>query len=223
MTLLDYPERTACTIFLGGCNFRCPWRHNSSLIHSAADPAIARDDLLSFLHKRRDVLDGVAVSGGEPLLYDLRPLLTEIKTLGYAVKLDTNGAHPERLRELLDAGLVDSVAMDIKNSPERYAETIGLPTAPLEQIQESIAVLLNNTVDYTFRTTVISEFHDADSFHGIGRMVQGAKRHDLQAFVNRDSVPRQGLTPPSIDTLRTYAEILRLYVRTVKLRGVSAA
>lgn len=220
LTLLDYPGRIACAVFLGGCDFRCPWCHNYGLADGSAKPVMAQEELLAFLQKRRGLLDGVAVTGGEPLLHDLTPLLTEIKALGYAVKLDTNGAHPERLRKLLAAELVDYVAMDVKNSPARYGKTIGQDNPPLTKIRESIESLLNGNTDYEFRTTVVREFHTAESFHGIGQMIRGAKRYFLQCFTDQDSVPHRGLTSPSKAELETYAEIVRAYVPEVEIRGV---
>ena len=164
MTLLDFPGHVACTVFLAGCDFRCPWCHNAELIDGTAEPVMDDAELLRFLKKRQGLLDGVAITGGEPLLRDLTPLLEEIKALGYPVKLDTNGTHPERLRGLIEAKLVDYVAMDIKNSPARYAETAGLAQLDLAPIRASIDLLRSATPDYEFRTTVVAELHAAEDF-----------------------------------------------------------
>ena len=220
MTLLDFPGRVACTVFLGGCDFRCPWCHNAELIDGRAQPVMTEAELLSFLRKRKGLLEGVAITGGEPLLWDLSPLLKEIKALGYPVKLDTNGNHPERLRALIRTGLVDYVAMDIKNSPERYAETIGLPRLDLTPIRESIQILMEEAPDYEFRTTVVDEFHDEASFPAIGALIQGAKRCYLQAFTDRDSVAFSGFHSPSREAMERYAALLRPFVQSVELRGV---
>ena len=221
MTLLDYPGRVACTVFLGGCDLRCPFCHNSGLVLGPMPAELDDQGLLAFLKKRQGLLDGVCVTGGEPLLRpDLPELLARIKELGYPVKLDTNGSHPERLRSLVQQGLVDYVAMDIKNSPERYGETVGVPALDLTPFQESVAFLLQGSVDYEFRTTVVREFHDSDSFQAIGPWLSGARRYFLQCFVDRDTVLQEGLHPWDADSLRAFADLVRPYVHQVELRGV---
>ena len=219
MTLLDFPGRVACTVFLGGCDFRCPYCHNAELVDGTAPPTLDDTALLDFLKKRRGLLDGVAITGGEPLLRDLAPLLREIRALGFAVKLDTNGSHPERLAALLDAGLADYVAMDVKNSPERYGETIGVPGFDLAPVRKSIDLLLSGGTDYEFRTTVVAELHDAESFRGIGGMIRGAKRWFLQPFANSESVPFAGFHPPEREAMEAYVEIMRGYVENAEIRG----
>ena len=221
MTLLDYPGKVACTVFLGGCDLRCPFCHNSGLVAGPMPAELNDGALLAFLDKRRGLLDGVCVTGGEPLLRpELPQLLSRIKELGYPVKLDTNGGRPERLRALLEAGLVDYVAMDIKNSPERYGETAGVPGLDLVPFRESVSLLLRGTVDYEFRTTVVREFHDADSFRAIGPWIAGARRYFLQSFVDRDSVLQAGLHPWDRETLASFGDLVRPYVEQVELRGV---
>ena len=221
MTLLDYPGKVACTVFLGGCDLRCPFCHNSGLVAGPMPAELDDGALLAFLDKRRGLLDGVCVTGGEPLLRpELPQLLSRIKELGYPVKLDTNGGRPERLRALLEAGLVDYVAMDIKNSPERYGETAGVPGLDLAPFRESVSLLLRGTVDYEFRTTVVREFHDADSFRAIGPWIAGARRYFLQSFVDRDSVLQAGLHPWDRETLASFGDLVRPYVEQVELRGV---
>ena len=221
MTLLDYPGKVACTVFLGGCDLRCPFCHNSGLVAGPMPAELDDGALLAFLDKRRGLLDGVCVTGGEPLLRpELPQLLSRIKELGYPVKLDTNGGRPERLRALLEAGLVDYVAMDIKNSPERYGETAGVPGLDLAPFRESVSLLLRGTVDYEFRTTVVREFHDADSFRAIAPWIAGARRYFLQSFVDRDSVLQAGLHPWDRETLASFGDLVRPYVEQVELRGV---
>ena len=221
MTLLDYPGRVACTVFLGGCDLRCPFCHNGGLVLGPMPAELDDQGLLAFLKKRQGLLDGVCVTGGEPLLRpDLPELLARIKELGYPVKLDTNGSHPERLRSLVQQGLVDYVAMDIKNSPERYGETVGVPALDLTPFQKSVAFLLQGDVDYEFRTTVVREFHDSDSFQAIGPWLSGARRYFLQCFVDRDTVLQEGLHPWDADSLRAFADLVRPYVHQVELRGV---
>lgn len=219
MTLLDFPGRVACTVFLGGCDLRCPYCHNAELIDGSAPAVMDDGELLAFLKKRVGLLDGVAVTGGEPLLRDIAPLLREVRALGYAVKLDTNGTHPARLRALLDEGLVDYVAMDIKNSPERYAETVGVAGLDLAPIRESAALLMEGRVDYEFRTTVCRELHDDDSIRGVGEFLAGARRLYLQPFADRDTVAFAGFSAPDMPTLERWAEILRGFVGEVGIRG----
>lgn len=156
MTLLDYPGKVACTVFLGGCDFRCPFCHNGELVLSPAPAEMNQEELLAFLKKRQGLLDGVCITGGEPLLRpDLPQLLEAVKALGYPVKLDTNGSHPRALVDLVERKLVDYVAMDVKNSPERYPETVGVPGLDVGPIRESVGFLLEGLVDYEFRTTVV--------------------------------------------------------------------
>lgn len=221
MTLLDYPGKVACTVFLGGCDFRCPFCHNGELVLSPAPAQMDQEELLAFLKKRRGLLDGVCITGGEPLLRpDLQQLLEAVKALGYPVKLDTNGSHPAALRDLAQRKLVDYVAMDIKNSPALYPLTAGVPELDLGPIRESVAFLLEGTVDYEFRTTVVREFHDGDSFRAIGPWLAGAKRYFLQSFVDRDTVIREGLHPWDRESLQTFADLVRPWVPSVELRGV---
>ena len=195
LTLLDFPGKTACTVFLGGCNFRCPFCHNSSLVLSAGDgERIPEEEFFAFLEGRKNRLDGVAITGGEPLITDeTENFIEKIKSMGYAVKLDTNGAFPERLRRLTGKGLVDYVAMDIKNSPHKYAQTIGLDSAPLGKIEESIHILMSGSVDYEFRTTLVKGFHTEDDIKTIGKWLSGADKWYLQAFKDSGDLISGGL------------------------------
>ncbi len=221
MTLLDFPGKVACTVFLGGCDLRCPFCHNSDLIDGGAPTVMDDKELLSFLEKRKGLLDGVAFTGGEPLLRgELKELIIRIRALGFAVKLDTNGSHPERLRELLEGRLVDYVAMDIKNSPERYAETVGVAGIDLAPFRESAKLLMESGVPYEFRTTVVAELHDDASFEAIGQWLSGAERFFLQRFTDRDSVLFSGLHAPEKADMERYAAILRKTMPFVELRGV---
>ena len=221
LTLLDYPGKVACTVFLGGCDFRCPFCHNSELLEGPMPSETDSEGLLSFLGKRRGLLDGVCVTGGEPLLRpDLAALLERIKSLGFLVKLDTNGSHPDRLRAIVEAELADYVAMDVKNCPKHYAETAGVPGLDLGPIRESVAFLLEGHVDYEFRTTVVKEFHDGDSFRAIGPWLAGARRYFLQSFVDRDTVLRPGLSSCSREELEDFVQILRPFIPSVELRGL---
>ncbi|MBQ3817190.1 MAG: anaerobic ribonucleoside-triphosphate reductase activating protein [Clostridia bacterium] len=221
MTLLDFPGCVSCTIFLGGCDFRCPFCHNFELIDGTMKPVLDEDELIDFLKSRKGLLEGVAITGGEPLMHqDLPKLIKRIRDTGYRVKLDTNGYHPDRLSEILDTGLVEYVAMDIKNSPEKYAITCGVDAIDLNLIKKSISLLMNSNIDYEFRTTVVNELHEEEDFIKIGEMIKGAKRYFLQRFTDRDSVPYGNLTAPSFDKMHKFAEISRKFVPNTELRGV---
>lgn len=221
MTLLDFPGKVACTVFLAGCDLRCPFCHNSDLIDGAAPTVMDDTALLAFLQKRKGLLDGVAFTGGEPLLRgELKELIVKIRDLGFAVKLDTNGTHPERLRELLEERLVDYVAMDIKNSPARYGETVGVADIDLAPIRESAKLLMESGVPYEFRTTVVAELHDDASFEAIGEWLPDAERFFLQRFTDRDSVLFSGLHAPEKADMERFAAILRRKMPFVELRGV---
>ena len=219
LTLLDYPGKVACTVFLPRCDFRCPFCHNWELHDGSGEAQMDDAELLRFLERRKGVLEGVAITGGEPTLQpELPELIRKIKALGYPVKLDTNGNHPEMLEKLLSESLPDYVAMDIKNSPDRYAQTIGYESFDLSRVERSIRLLLSGSTDYEFRTTVVAQLHDADSFRGIAPWIQGAKRYYLQAFTDRDTVPFAGLSAPESTQMQAFAEIVRPYVTEVGLR-----
>ena len=221
MTLLDYPGKVACTVFLGGCDFRCPFCHNFELVDGSAPPVLEDAEFFSFLEKRHGLLDGVAVTGGEPCLRpELPAFLGRIREMGYAVKLDTNGTSPERLRSLVLGGLVQYVAMDIKNSPGKYALTAGVPDAGLERINRSIAFLRQGHVDYEFRTTVVDELHDAADFEAIAKWIEGAPRYFLQPFTDRDSVPTEGFHAPSPERMRAYLRIVQTALPGAEIRGM---
>ena len=222
MTLLDFPEHVACTVFMGGCDFRCPFCHNYELAEGKAPVLMEEEELLAFLKKRQGVLEGVAVTGGEPLLRGeaLLRLAEKIRDLGYPLKLDTNGTHPEWLRKLTDRGLAAYVAMDIKNDPERYAETAGLEKMDLGPVRESVSLLMEGKTDYEFRTTVVAELHDGESFRKIGEWIRGARRYFLQKFTDRDTVPFAGFHAPEDARMREYLETVRAFVPAAELRGV---
>ena len=221
LTLLDFPEHTACTVFFGGCDLRCPFCHNFPLVDGSAKPVMAEEVFLDFLQKRVGLLDGVVLSGGEPLLSsELPELLSKIREAGFLVKIDTNGLHPAQLEEILDAGLADYVAMDIKNSLEKYMLTAGVPSIDHSMILQSIQMIMEKARDYEFRTTVVKEFHEPEDFHEIGKMIRGAKRYFLQAFTMRDTVPGPALHTPEKELLLEYAAIAEGYVEHVAVRGV---
>ena len=225
MTLLDFPGKVACTVFLGGCNFRCPFCHNGGLLEDATDK-MQMDEFLHFLKGRQKLLDGVCITGGEPTLFpELPTLMKQIKDLGFAVKLDTNGSEPEVLKTVVQQGLVDYVAMDVKNCPHRYAETVGLSQAPMDKIAESLCFLMEGHVDYELRTTVVHQFHDEATIEDMGKWLhelRGGKKIPklfLQPFVQRASVLDRDLTPPETAKITDFAKLLSDFVQEVSVRG----
>jgi len=226
MTLLDYPGKVACTVFLQGCNFRCPFCHNSDLLCAQAQQVMPEETFLSFLNKRRGLLDAVCVSGGEPTLHpDLPKLLQGIRALGYSVKLDTNGSRPGMLAQLIGEGLVDYIAMDVKNSPDLYPETCGLAQMDLSPVEESLRLLIGGHTPHELRTTVCQQLHDAASMQRMGEwLARLAKDRPIpalyiQPFVNRDSVLTAGLSAPDENALHEFVTILRPFIQHVSLRG----
>ncbi len=222
LTLLDYPETVACTVFLAGCNFRCPFCHNASLVTDRSDPLMSSEELLKFLSKRQGVLEGVAVTGGEPLLYNELPqLMKQIKDLGYKIKLDTNGSKPETLEMLIKEKLVDRVAMDIKASPELYGKTIGIENYDLSAVTKSKELLLKDTVEYEFRTTVVKGIHTMESMVSLAKWIVGAKEYYLQQFKDSGNlIKADGLSAFNAEEMKQIENTVKQYVPTVKLRGI---
>ena len=226
LTLLDYPGKVACTIFLNGCNFRCPFCHNAELLSSDTEQVLTVEGLLAFLKKRQGVLDGVCITGGEPTIHpELPQLLRSIRELGYHVKLDTNGYLPKTLSAILEEGLVDYVAMDLKNSPAGYGEAVGISEPDLCRIEESIRLLQGSGVDFELRTTVVSPIHSTDSIRDMGKWLlsvtncKPVPRLFVQPFVDRDTVPVGGLSAPTREELELFQEILTGCAEAVALRG----
>ena len=224
LSLLDYPGKVACTVFTGGCNFRCPFCHNASLVlPELLDGTEQREQVLSFLKKRTGLLDGVAITGGEPLMHKALPeFIRQIKDMGYSVKLDTNGSFPQRLEEIIAAGLVDRVAMDIKNSPALYAKTIGLEKFDLRPIEESIAILMEGRVDYEFRSTVVKGLHSEESLKDAARWISGAKEYYLQQYKDSGNVlDAQGLDSFTDEEMKALREAVAAVLPCTSLRGVA--
>ena len=220
LTLLDYPGKCACTLFLAGCNLRCPFCHNASLVVGQAPAAMTEEEFFAFLKKRRGLLDGVCVTGGEPTLRkDLPDFIRRIKEMGYLVKLDTNGSNPEMLRQLLAEKLLDYVAMDIKNCPERYAETCG-GIDILPQVQESLAILKEDNVEYELRTTLCRPFHDESALEAMGKWLSGTKNYYLQNFVDSGDLigsEVSGFTKEEMEALRN---CVLPHIPTTRIRGI---
>lgn len=220
-TLLDFPGHVAATIFTGGCNFRCPFCHNSDLLGNDAEVAYTEDEILKFLAKRKGILEGVAITGGEPTLQpDLRDFICRVRELGYQIKLDTNGSRPEVLKALCEEKLIDYVSMDIKTCRERYPEVAGIPSLNIESIMESVEFLKKGTIPYEFRTTIVKELHQADDFVKIGSWISGCSNYFLQNYVDSENVLYQGFSCCSKEELLSYLEIVKPYVGHAELRGV---
>jgi pyruvate formate lyase activating enzyme len=221
-TLLDYPGHLAATLFLGGCNMRCPFCHNSSLVtNTASQPIIGVEEVLTTLAKRRNILEGVCITGGEPTIYpDLWELITAIKDLGFKIKLDTNGTNPSILKALVAGHLVDYVAMDIKNSKENYSLSSGVATSDLKQVSESVSFLLTNPIPYEFRTTIVKEHHTQQDILSIGQWINGAKAYYLQSYKDSGDILSPGLSSHSKETLLSFVTLLTPFVEQVSLRGV---
>ncbi len=222
LTLLDFPGRTACTLFTYGCNFRCPFCHNASLVTENA-PAVPLDaeTVYAYLQKRRGLLDGVCITGGEPLLqHDLAEFIRPIREMGYAVKLDTNGSMPQRLIAMCESGLIDMVAMDIKNAPALYAATAGTEQVSVEAVNESVRYLMGGSIPYEFRTTVVQEYHTEESFAVIGSWLQGAKAYYLQQFTDSGALIQSGLHACTPSQMRRFLEIVQTHIPHAALRGM---
>jgi len=221
-TLLDYPKHLAATVFVGGCNMRCPFCHNASLVlRPQTQPEFSEEEILAYLRKRKNILEGVCITGGEPTIYSDLPLFAaRIKEIGLKVKLDTNGTNPAMIRHLADNNLVDYIAMDIKNSLEKYALTAGNKFISPDDIKESVSIILSGKTDYEFRTTVVSELHTADDMESIGNWVRGARAYYLQPYKDSGDVISSGFSSPGKETLIRYRDILASYVEFADIRGM---
>ncbi|MBQ1877896.1 MAG: anaerobic ribonucleoside-triphosphate reductase activating protein [Erysipelotrichaceae bacterium] len=224
LTLLDYPGEVACTIFTAGCNLRCPFCHNRDLVFIPENFVnVDPDDILEFLKKRYGILEAVCITGGEPLLQPgLLDFLRQVKDIGYKIKLDTNGLYPDKLKQAVESGYVDYVAMDIKNSPEKYAQTTGININEnaLDRIRTSISYLLSGVVDYEFRTTVVRQLHTEEDLLGAARMIAGAENYYLQQFVDSGRCIEQGFTAYDRAEMEELANAVRKIIPNVQLRGV---
>ncbi len=221
-TLLDYPKHVACTLFTGGCNFRCPFCHNKDLVLSPKSvDTYDEEEIFAYLQKRKNILDGVCITGGEPTLApDLKDFIRKIKALNLKVKLDSNGYRPEVLRELLEENLLNYVAMDIKNSPKKYPLTCGIASFDVEKISESIKLLVKGDIPFEFRTTVVSELHQKQDFEEIGAWIKGAPAYYLQSYRESDQVISPGFHPYDYNTLKEFQSLLQGYVPVVEIRGI---
>lgn len=223
LTLLDFPSKMACTVFSGGCNFRCPFCHNASLVignRLIESPTLPEEEFFSFLEKRKNILEGVCVSGGEPTLSpDIIPFLYNIKKLGFLVKLDTNGSMPNVIADAISEGLVDYVAMDIKNSKESYSKTVGLENYDISPIIESAELLMRCGIDYEFRTTLVRELHKESDIISIGKWLAGAERYFLQTFIDSGDLLAEGFSSYDKNETEHLLSLLKEYIPNAQIRG----
>lgn len=221
MTLLDFPGRVAATVFTFGCNLRCPFCHNASLVVGKNDVTFTEDEILTYLNKRQGLLDGVCITGGEPLLQPgIADFIKKIKDLGYAVKLDTNGCYPEKLKELVNAGLVDYVAMDLKNCFEKYAVTVGIENFDTAPIKESVNFLIASGIDFEFRTTIVKELHTVEDIKILSNEIKGAKKYFLQNFVDSGDIIGEGLSAHDKSVLEQMKAAAEKTLDVVEIRGI---
>lgn len=219
-TLLDFPGKVAATVFTGGCNFRCPFCHNASLVTHVKEDVVAEAEVLSYLQKRKNILDGVCITGGEPILQsDIDEFCKKIREIGLAVKLDTNGSLPAQLKHLIDEGLVDYIAMDIKNSREAYARTCGLDRFP-DGVEESIRLIMSCGIPYEFRTTVTRELHTKETISELIRWIRGAERYFLQCFTDSGDLIGDGLSAPTPEEMNEFLAIAKREIPSAALRGM---
>lgn len=220
MTMLDFPERVACTVWTYGCNLRCPFCHNASLVIDKAE-LFDEEEIFSYINKRKGVLDGVCITGGEPLLQkDIFDFMKKIKETGLLIKLDTNGAYPDLLKKAIEDGLVDYVAMDIKNSKEKYAQTVGVSNLDITPYEKSVEILKNSGIDYEFRTTIVKELHDLSDIQKIGEWIKGAKKYFLQSFVDSGNTIKTGYSAHDKNTLEAFKQAVLEHISRVEIRGI---
>ncbi len=222
LTLLDYPGNMAATLFTGGCNLRCPFCHNKGLVFlDEGNTELDQDEILSFLKERAKILDGVCISGGEPLIHrGLKDFIIKVKSMGLKVKLDTNGINTKALKELIDEGLVDYVAMDIKNSKAKYALTCGIDNVDMTKIEESVRLLCEGRVDYEFRTTIVKEFHTDADIEAMGKWLKGTRRMFFQNFEDSGHIIKEGLHAHDKETLYRFRTIMSEYIKDTYIRGM---
>ena len=221
-TLVDYPNKVACTIFLPRCNFRCGFCHNKDLVLNPDSlPTISEEELLNFLKEKKKWLDGICVTGGEPLLHkELLDFLPKVKELNYLVKIDTNGTNPNLLKQLIDKKLVDFIAMDLKNSLEKYDETTA-SKVNIDEIKESVDIIKNSGIDYEFRTTVVPGLHKKEDIKKIGEWLKGSKKFAIQNFKPaKEVIDSKYETMESFkkEELEEFKEILKNYINEVEIR-----
>ncbi len=222
LTLLDYPEKTACTLFTAGCNFRCPFCHNASLVtHIDNTNFYSEEEILTYLKKRKGLLDGVCITGGEPLMHkELPEFIKKVKDLDYLVKLDTNGSYPDRLAALIDSKLIDYVAMDIKNAQEKYILTAECSKEDLQNVEKSIEILKQHKIDFEFRTTVVKEYHTVEDIKKIAEWIKGVDKYFLQNFIDSGDLIKNNLSALNRETLDLMRLTAQDIIPKVEIRGI---
>lgn len=219
LSMVDFEGHLCATVFTGGCNFRCPFCQNADLVNVTNLEQYSEDEIFAHLEKRKNVLDSVCISGGEPTLNpDLKNFIQKLKQRGLLVKLDTNGTKPDLLKELIDEGLIDYVAMDVKNSPALYPKTAGA-IVNMDDVGKSVELLKSNVVPYEFRTTLVSGHHSNESIEEMGKWLDGADKIYLQCFVDSGNCLQQGLQKVPKDRALIFKTILQKYINQVELRG----
>ncbi len=220
-TLLDYPGYVACTLFAHGCNLRCPFCHNAGLVVRKPENIINEEEIAAFLQKRKGILDGVCLTGGEPLAQkDAVRFIEFLKSFGYKVKLDTNGFYPERLQEIIDKGLVDYIAMDIKSSKSGYPKAVGIQDIDITPMIKSTELIMSSGIDYEFRTTAVKGIHLVSDFQEIGKWLSGAKRYFIQQFIDSGDIISEGLNAFSKEEMLKLLAAVREYIPTAEIRGL---
>ena len=221
-TLLDYPGHVAATIFTGGCNFCCPFCHNSDLVvNPTMSPCISQEEIFAFLKKRKNVLSGICITGGEPTLQtNLSEFIKKVRSLGYKIKLDTNGYRPDVISSLLEDNLLDYIAMDIKAELSNYAKVSGIPNLDTSKIKESISIIENSGIDYEFRTTVVKELHSQEDFLEISEMLSSSSPYFIQSFKDSGNILTPGLSSCDTETLNQYLAIVKNKLPFSSLRGI---
>ncbi|MFT4106861.1 MAG: anaerobic ribonucleoside-triphosphate reductase activating protein [Lacrimispora sp.] len=219
-TLLDFPGHVAATVFLDRCNFRCPFCHNSGLLDGSAEALFSQEEVLDFLKKRKGILEGVCITGGEPTLAaDLEPFIREIRELGYLVKLDTNGYRPKVLKNLVLSGLLDYVAMDIKAGRENYSKAAGKENIDIKNIEESVSFLMSGKVPYEFRTTAVKGIHELSDFSDVGKWLAGSSPYYLQNFEDSGQILCPGFQSFSREELEEFLDVLKPFLPDAVMRG----
>lgn len=221
LSMVDYPGKLAATVFTGGCNLRCPFCHNALLVTRLNEsPTLSEDEVLSFLASRRGLLDAMVLSGGEPLMHrDAVDFLEKVRSLGFSIKVDTNGCYPDVLETILNRGLADYVAMDIKNSPEKYAQTVGIPGFSMENVEKPLSLLRSSGIPYELRTTVVRQFHTPEDLRSIGKWLGDVPVYYLQNFEDSGNLIQSGLTGFSPEELEILAKSAGKHLKNVIIRG----
>lgn len=221
LTLLDYPGHVACTIFAHGCNLRCPFCHNAGLVVRQPENIISKEELSEFLERRKGILDGVCLTGGEPLLQkDAIEFIRFLRSFGYKIKLDTNGFYPERLKAVIDEGLVDYIAMDIKSSIDNYGKAVGIENIDVSPVLESVELIKSSGIDHEFRTTAVKGLHIVSDFSKIGEWIKGANRYFIQQFIDSGDLISEGLSAFTKEETDAFLTAAKEHVENAEIRGL---